>query len=118
MTPKRSQRVEADPGRRTASGYQIAGSSVGAAEELLPELAMIAKERPDALFVYPDVVLSSFPRPQQLADFAIKAHLPTMHAFRFFVDAGGLMSYGATQSEIYTMAAEQVAKNPGWRSAE
>ena len=33
-----------------------------------------------------------------------------MHASRFFVDAGGLMSYGATQSEIYTMAAEQVAK--------
>jgi putative ABC transport system substrate-binding protein len=44
-----------------------------------------------------------------LADFAINAHLPTMHAFRFFVDAGGLMSYGATQSEIYTIAAEQVA---------
>jgi putative ABC transport system substrate-binding protein len=33
-----------------------------------------------------------------------------MHAFRFFVDAGGLMSYGAAQSEIYTMAAEQVVK--------
>jgi putative ABC transport system substrate-binding protein len=82
----------------------------GAAEELLPELTMIANERPDALFVYPDVVLNSYPRPQQLADFAIKAHLPTMHAFRFFVDAGGLMSYGATQSEIYTTAAEQVAK--------
>jgi putative ABC transport system substrate-binding protein len=32
-----------------------------------------------------------------------------MHAFRFFVEAGGLMSYGATQSEIYTAAAEQVA---------
>src|SRR5438034_1871646 len=83
---------------------------VGSAEALLPELTMIAKERPDALFVYPDVVLSSHPRPRQLADFAIKAHLPTMHAFRFFVDAGGLMSYGATQSEIYTIAAEQVAK--------
>ena len=71
---------------------------------------MIAKEHPDALFVYRDVVLSSHPRPQQLADFAIKAHLPTMHAFRFFVDAGGFMSYGASQSEIYTMAAEQTAK--------
>ena len=35
---------------------------------------MIAKERPDALFVYPDVVLSAYPRPQQLADFAIKAY--------------------------------------------
>jgi len=44
------------------------------------------------------------------ADFAIKAHLPTVHAFRFYVDASGLMSYGATTSEIYTSAAEQVAK--------
>jgi putative tryptophan/tyrosine transport system substrate-binding protein len=91
-------------------GIRLQVANVGAAEELLPELTMIAKERPDALFVYPDVVLSSYPRPQQLADFALKAHLPTMHAFSFFVDAGGLMSYGATQSEIYTTAAEQVAK--------
>jgi putative ABC transport system substrate-binding protein len=91
-------------------GVKLQGAPVGAAEELMPELAIVAKERPDALFVYPDVVLSSYPRPQQLAEFAIKAHLPTMHAFRFFVDAGGLMSYGATQSEIYGMAAEQVAK--------
>ena len=33
-----------------------------------------------------------------------------MNAFRFFADAGGLMTYGATASEIYTNAAEQVAK--------
>jgi putative tryptophan/tyrosine transport system substrate-binding protein len=91
-------------------GVRLQTAQVGAADELLPELALIAKERPDALFVYPDVVLSSHPRPRQLADFAIKAHVPTMHAFRFFVDAGGLMSYGATQSEIYAIAAEQVAK--------
>jgi putative ABC transport system substrate-binding protein len=91
-------------------GMRLQAAQVGAAEELLPELTMIGKERPDALFVYPDVVLSSHPRPQQLADFAIEARLPTMHAFRFFVDAGGLISYGATQSEIYAMAAEQVAK--------
>jgi putative ABC transport system substrate-binding protein len=71
---------------------------------------MIAKEHPDALFVYPDVILSSYPRPQQLAEFAISAHLPMINAFRFFTDAGGLMSYGATASEIYTSAAEQVAK--------
>ena len=60
--------------------------------------------------MYPDVVLSFHPRPRQLADFAIKAHMPTMRAFRFYVDAGGLMSHDATQSEIYTMAAEQVAR--------
>src|SRR5262249_54554719 len=91
-------------------GMTLQLANVGAAEELLPELGVIAREHPDALFVYPDVAFRPYPRPQHLADFAIKAHLPTMHAFSFFVDAGGLMSYGATQSEIYTMAAEQVAK--------
>ena len=91
-------------------GVRMQVAQVGAAEELLPELDMIAKERPDALFVYPDVVLSSHPRPRQLADFAIKARLPTMHAFRLFVDAGGLMSYGATQAEVYAIAAELTAK--------
>jgi putative tryptophan/tyrosine transport system substrate-binding protein len=91
-------------------GITLQQARVGAAEELLPELTMIAKQRPDALFVYPDVVLSSYPRPQQLAEFAIKANLPMMNAFRFFTEAGGLMSYGATASEIYTSAAEQVVK--------
>jgi putative tryptophan/tyrosine transport system substrate-binding protein len=91
-------------------GITLQQAQVGGTEELLPEFPMIAKEHPDALFVYPDVILSSYPRPQQLAEFAVKAHLPMMNAFRFFVDAGGLMSYGATASEIYTTAAEQVAK--------
>jgi len=91
-------------------GVTLQEAKVGAAEELLPELTAIAEEHPDALFIYPDVVLSSYPRPAQLAEFAIKAHLPTINAFRFFTDAGGLMSYGATTSEIYTNAAEQVAQ--------
>ena len=91
-------------------GITLEQAQVGAAEELLPELTVIEKERPDALFVYPDVVLSSYPRPQQLAEFALNARLPMMNAFRFFADAGGLMTYGATASEIYKSAAEQVAK--------
>src|ERR1700716_374766 len=91
-------------------GITLQQAPVGAAEELLPELEIIEKEHPDALFVYPDVVLSSYPRPQQLAEFALKAHLPMMNAFRFFADAGGLMTYGATASEIYKSAAEQVAQ--------
>jgi putative tryptophan/tyrosine transport system substrate-binding protein len=33
-----------------------------------------------------------------------------INVFRLFTDAGGLMSYGATTSEIYKSAAEQVAK--------
>src|SRR5215471_16587105 len=48
-------------------GVTLQEARVGAAEELLPELAAITEEHPDALFVYPDVILSSYPRPQQLA---------------------------------------------------
>ena len=91
-------------------GVQMQAAQVEADEGLLADLTNVAKGHPDALMVYPDVVLSSYPRPQQLAEFALKAKLPTMHAFRFYVDAGGLISYGATTSEIYTSAAEQVAK--------
>ncbi|MFL6827055.1 MAG: ABC transporter substrate-binding protein [Bradyrhizobium sp.] len=91
-------------------GITLQQAQVGGTEELLPELPMIANEHPDALFVYPDVILSSYPRPQQLAEFAIKVQLPMINAFRFFTDAGGLMSYGASASEIYKTAAEQVAQ--------
>ena len=91
-------------------GITLQQTQVGGTEELLPELPVIANEHPDALFVYPDVILSAYPRPQQLAEFALKARLPMMNAFRFFADAGGLMTYGATASEIYKSAAEQVAQ--------
>ena len=91
-------------------GVQMQVTQLIAEEDLLPELTTIAKARPDALLVYPDMVLSSYPRPRLLGDFALNAKLPTMHAFRFYVEAGGLMSYGATTSEVYTNAAEQVAK--------
>jgi len=91
-------------------GVTLRVVEVGAAEDLEPELATIARERSDALFLYPDVVVSAHPRPGLLADFALRNRLATMHAFRFYTDAGGLISYGATQSEIYTTAAEQVAK--------
>jgi putative tryptophan/tyrosine transport system substrate-binding protein len=91
-------------------GVKMQSAEVAAEEDLQTELAMVTKQQPDALLVYPDVVLSSHPRPGQLADFALKAKLPTIHAFRFYADAGGLISYGASTQEIYTTAAEQTAK--------
>jgi putative ABC transport system substrate-binding protein len=68
----------------------------------------ILKERYDALFVYPDPILVA--QRKQIAEFAVRNRLPTMFAFREFVDAGGLMSYGANITDMYTSAAELVAK--------
>lgn len=91
-------------------GIEVQASQVSAGDDLAAELAAATKQSPEALLVYPDMVLSAHPRPQQLGAFAIDARLPTMHAFRFYVDAGGLISYGATLAEVYASAAEQVAK--------
>ncbi len=91
-------------------GVEVRVVHVLGGEGLAEELASVEKEKPDALLIYPDMVISTHPRPQQLGDFAIRARLPTMHAFRFYAEAGGLMSYGANLSEVYTAAAEQVTK--------
>ncbi len=71
-------------------------------------LAAVAKERPDALFIYPDPI--GFAERRQIADFALRHRLPTMHAYREFVEAGGLMSYGPTNIDLYTIMAEQVVQ--------
>jgi len=41
----------------------------------------------------------------RLADFAAKNRLPSMFGFREFVDAGGLMSYGPSATDIFWRAA-------------
>jgi putative tryptophan/tyrosine transport system substrate-binding protein len=71
-------------------------------------LEAVAKERPDALFVYPDPF--AFMEAEQIAKFALKHKLPTMYAFREFVDAGGLMSYGSNDAQMFLMAADQIAR--------
>jgi putative tryptophan/tyrosine transport system substrate-binding protein len=60
--------------------------------DLKTALSAVAKEHPDALFVYPDPILIA--ERKQIAEFAVTNRLPTMFAFREFVDAGGLMSHG------------------------
>jgi putative ABC transport system substrate-binding protein len=71
-------------------------------------LSAAAKERPEALFVYPDPI--AIMESEQIAQFALKHRLPSMYAYRYFVDAGGLMSYGANDPEMFKLAADQIAK--------
>jgi putative ABC transport system substrate-binding protein len=76
--------------------------------ELPRALATVAKERPDALFVYPDPF--TIMERERVAEFALRQRLPTMYAFREYVEAGGLMSYGANSVDMYSLAADQSAK--------
>ncbi len=71
-------------------------------------LRQVAKIKPDAVFVYPDVILNS--EAGKLAQFWIEHSLPSMNALPAFTEAGGLMSYGAINAEVSAMMGEQVAK--------
>jgi putative ABC transport system substrate-binding protein len=94
----------------SALGITLLTARAMGSEDLLPELDAVERAGPEALMTYPDVILSTAPRPKILGDFALKARLPTVHAFRFYTDAGGLISYGATTAEVYANAAELVAE--------
>jgi putative ABC transport system substrate-binding protein len=76
------------------------------AKEFEAALDSVRQHRPDALFVNPDAVL--FSRTRQIAEFALKHRLPAIEPFSEFADAGGLMSYGASASELSRRAAELV----------
>lgn len=51
-----------------------------------------------------------FSRSRQIAELAAQSRLPAMHELRPFVDAGGLISYGADIEDIWRRAANYVRK--------
>ena len=89
-------------------GIKLSTIGFHSRSEIRSALEAAAKQRPDALLVYPSPF--AFLEAEQIADFALKHKLPTMHAFRDFVDAGGLMSYGSNDIHMFRMAADQVTR--------
>jgi len=70
--------------------------------------AAMGKQRPDGLHV------TSGPRMtangKRIADFALKSRLPSVYQSREYVDAGGLMSYGADLADSYRLIGVYVDK--------
>jgi putative ABC transport system substrate-binding protein len=85
------------------------------AEDIAPAFEAL-KGRAGALYVVNDPLTST--SRIRINTFTLVARLPTMHALREPVEAGGLMSYGPNLSDLYRRAAEFVDKilrgaNPG-----
>jgi putative ABC transport system substrate-binding protein len=66
------------------------------------------RERLDGLVVMRDFVLITYR--ERLVELAAKARMPVMYGMREFVDAGGLMSFEPSLSELYRRAAGLVHK--------
>jgi len=72
-------------------------------EEIKSALAVMARERLDALLVLADRLLLH--HRVLIMDFATRHRLPGVHAYRELVEAGGLMSFGPSYADMHKRAA-------------
>jgi putative ABC transport system substrate-binding protein len=89
-----------------ALGLTIRSWEVRDADGFERVFAALNKERPDGLYVPPGRPM--FANGKRITDFALKSRLPSMYYTREFVDAGGLMSYGADLADSYRRVAYYV----------
>jgi putative tryptophan/tyrosine transport system substrate-binding protein len=80
-------------------GLQIQVLNASASREIDAAFAILARERPDALFVAPDGFFAS--RGLQFAILAARDRIPAAYSSRDYVTAGGLMSYGTSFTDTF-----------------
>jgi len=80
-------------------GLQIQVLNASTISEINAAFAAFARERADALFVNGDGFFTN--RRVQLANLAARDRIPAAYSQREFPAAGGLMSYGTSQTDTY-----------------
>jgi putative tryptophan/tyrosine transport system substrate-binding protein len=95
-----------DAAARTLS-LEIVAFPIRRVEEIAPSFDAL-KSRAEALYVVGDPLANT--HRLRINTFALAARLPTMHSQREYVEAGGLMSYGANFPDLNRRAADYVDK--------
>jgi putative tryptophan/tyrosine transport system substrate-binding protein len=81
---------------------------IRAEEGLEKVFVALNKDRPDGLYVSPGPL--TLANRKRIADFSLKSRLPSIYVRREFVEAGGLMSYGADIADAYRLIATYIDK--------
>jgi len=98
---------DVEPAAR-AMGLQIQVFKASTSREIDATFAGFVRERPDALFVATAPFLTD--RRVQLALLAAIHRIPAIYPWRDFVEAGGLMSYGASLRDAYRLVGVYVGR--------
>ena len=108
-TPSVIEVKEVLPVAARALGVAVRSWEVRATDGFERVFAALKKERPDGLYVPVGgpLMRSNIKR---IAEFALKSRLPSVYPNKYFVDAGGLMSYGGDSADSYRRAATYVDK--------
>jgi putative tryptophan/tyrosine transport system substrate-binding protein len=104
---KLSDWKELEPAAKTL-GIALQSFEIRSPADLDGAFAAIREQRPDALLTLGDPLTVTIRAP--LTEFARKERLPTMFTHRQFVQAGGLISYGANFPDLFRLAAGYVDK--------
>ena len=91
------------PAAARALGLTIRSWEVQGTDGFELVFAALNKERPDGLYVSLGPLMLA--NGKRIAGFALKSRLPSIYVRREFVDAGGLMSYGADLADSYKRVA-------------
>jgi putative ABC transport system substrate-binding protein len=86
-------------------GLEVAISEVRRVEDIASAFDAL-KGRADALYVCADPLM--YTHRIRINTLALSVRLPTMHGIREYVEAGGLMSYGANIADLFRRNAEYV----------
>jgi putative ABC transport system substrate-binding protein len=89
-------------------GWKLLPLEINDASEIEAALKSAADARVGALLVLTGQI--SFPNRQRISELAVQNRLPAMFDLRPYVDAGGLISYGADLADIWRQAARFVDK--------
>jgi putative ABC transport system substrate-binding protein len=89
-------------------GMQLKLAPADGPDEIASAFATMANEHVDAFIVMPSPML--FGEHRHIVELAENNRLPAMYQAREFVDAGGLMSYGANLDDLFRRCATYVDK--------
>ena len=91
-----------------AARVQLQYLEVRGPKDIEPAFRAAGKERADAILVLSSPILSS--QRSQVVDLAAKSRLPAIYPQSDFMDAGGLMFYGPSITDLFRRAATYVDK--------
>jgi putative tryptophan/tyrosine transport system substrate-binding protein len=98
---------EALPVATRALKLTVRSWEIRAGDDFERVFAALSNQRPDGLYVLGGGSRMHINQ-KLIADLAINSRLPSLYFTREFVNAGGLMSYGADQADIYKRVATYV----------
>ena len=88
-------------------GLDVDVLEIRRAEDIAPALDTL-RSGVQALYVCPDPLVNA--NHARINTLALGARLPTIHPFRDYLGAGGFMSYGANNADLYRRAGDYVDK--------